>query len=72
MGLVLRETERGMTSPQLTQIDGRRLTSLSGFGAHSSDNRGDLDIIVPHVWISGWCVQTLTTERKRTVKEECH
>lgn len=47
------------------------LTSLSGFGAHSSDNSGDLDIIVPYVWISGWCVQTLKTERKGTVKEEC-
>lgn len=24
---------------------------------------------MPHVWISGWCVQTLITERKETVKK---
>ena len=38
-------------------------TSLSGLGAHSSDNKGDLDIIVAHVWMSGWLVQTLKNNK---------
>lgn len=35
------------------------LTSLSGFEAHSRDRRGDLDISVAHVLMSGWLVHTL-------------
>lgn len=37
------------------------LTSLSGFVAHSSESRGDLDIMVAFVCIMGLKDQTFTT-----------